>query len=555
MKGNLNSIWVVLGIIFIGALLWFGLGGGFGEEQEQFDSEYTDWEYAHAYDPYDKNPYGTFVLKELMDTGLAQVKLKLIQSHLDLDELMTQEKAIYMFIGHQNFMHEANVDKLLEFVAKGNTAFLSYHGIPYYLEHALFEDNIYTNGFYSGDKPTYVKVRNKKPHFIPFINENDTVDFYWNHFEENDFFETYDKIGTVEGKPDFIRVRYGDGYFYLHLNPYIFTNVNILEEEGLALVEEVFSQFSKGDVYWDVYSSNYHARDYFEKHSVIEFILNNRSLRWGFIILLIGVIIFGIFASKRYFTVIPIAKPNENTSLEFVETISRLYRSQGNNSDLIQIKLQNFQNFVSHHYFLDAKTMDKEFVFKLSQKSFIPEEAIEALIKKLQFGAESETVSNDYLIQTHKLLESFYTNAKGAKRRHEKIPGIKDLDLKLMRNSKVPLTIIIAGLLVLFFGVMLLTLAEGSGTLLLILGLFTSIFGYVLFSTPLIVIKEGELSYQLWVDRYQFNLLQLLRSEYDKENEIFQLFSSNDQLKIQLKDLSAKDRHKLIQTIRNIKLK
>ncbi|MCB0479385.1 MAG: DUF4350 domain-containing protein [Crocinitomicaceae bacterium] len=549
----MNIIWIIVGGLIIAALLWFGLGYGAGEGK--FDGDNTDWDYSNAFDPTDRNPYGTYVLKELMDSGIANVKLKMIQTHMDLDELRHKENAIYLFIGNESYMSNANVDKLLEFIAEGNTALLSTTGIPDYLEEALFDEYIYTNGFYSGEKTTYVRVKENQAHQIPFIKENDTVNFFWNHFEENDFFETYDKLGNVDGKTDFIRIKYGKGYFYLHLNPYVFTNVNILEEEGLILNEEIFSQLPKGDVYWDVYSTQFHSRDYYGKRSVIEFILNNESLRWAFIILLIGVAIFGLFASKRYFAVIPVVKQNENTSLEFVETISRLYRNQGDNADLVKIKLQNFRNYVSHYYYLDTKDLNGEFVFKLSQKSNIPEGKIEALVKKLEFGAKNDTISNEYLIETHKMLEDFYTNSQGAKRRHEKVIGTKDIELKLMRNSRLPLMIIGIGLIVIFLGVILLTTGVGLGTLLLLVGLFSSIFGYVLFSSPLIVIKSGELSYQKWVDRQQFNLYQLLTSHYDKENEIFELTSNNLKLKIDLKDLSAKDQSRLIQTIRNIKMK
>ncbi|MEZ4938485.1 MAG: hypothetical protein R2799_12925 [Crocinitomicaceae bacterium] len=549
----MNSIWIIVGVLFIGALLWFGLGGGFG--REEFNQENTDWDYSNGFDPTDKNPYGTFVLKELMDSGIAQIKLKMIQTRMDLDELRGEKNAIYLFIGHQSYMSDGNVDKLLEFVAQGNTAYISTQSIPIYLEHALFEDYIYTNGFYSGEKPTPIKIKNQEIHSIPFINENDTVDFYWNHFEEGDFFETYDMLGSVDGKTDFIRIRYGEGYFFLHLNPYVHTNVSILQEEGLLLTEEIFSQLPKGDVYWDVYSSNFHNQDYYEKRSVLEFILNNESLRWAFLILLIGVLIFGTFASKRYFSIIPVVKQNQNTSLEFVETISKLYRNQGDNADLIKIKLQNFKNFISHYYFLDSKKLDEEFKFKLAQKSNISEERIETLIKKLEFGASNDSISNEYLIDTHKKLEEFYSNCKGARRHHEKIPGVKEVDIKLMRGGKMPLSIIIAGALVLFLGIVFLTLGAGIGTLFILFGLFTAIFGYVLFSTPLIVVREGELSYQKWIDRKQFNLLQLQTSKYEKGNEIFELTSNNAQMKIDMRDLSAKDQQILVQTIRNIKLK
>ena len=137
MKGN-NNILIVVGALFLVALGWFGLGGGWGAD-ESFDEEYADWTYELGFNPSDKSPYGTYVLRELMDSGLAEVKLKLIETHLDLDKIGNKD-GIYMFIGHENYMNQANIEKLLECVSKGNQAFLSFHEIPDYIEHALFED-------------------------------------------------------------------------------------------------------------------------------------------------------------------------------------------------------------------------------------------------------------------------------------------------------------------------------------------------------------------------------------------------------------------------------
>ena len=100
MKGN-NIILIVVGALFLVALGWFGLGGGWGAD-ESFDEEYADWTYELGFNPSDKSPYGTYVLRELMDSGLAEVKLKLIETHLDLDKIGNKD-GIYMFIDYLIF--------------------------------------------------------------------------------------------------------------------------------------------------------------------------------------------------------------------------------------------------------------------------------------------------------------------------------------------------------------------------------------------------------------------------------------------------------------------
>lgn len=551
MKKHSNRIWILLGVVALAGMLWFGLG--LNQKQQQSEEEDTNWNYSQGFDPYDSNPYGTFVLKELMDTGFAQVKLKMIKSNLDIQELRKAENAIYLFVGHQNFMDDAQVDELLEFVAEGSTALLSFHKIPYYLEEALFEDGIVKNWMTNYAQSTQFIIGARPSHLIPFVWENDTSDFDWNYFEMDAFFSLIETLGTVQGKPDFIKIKYGKGAFLLHLNPYVFTNINLFNEEGLVLAEEIFNELPKGDVYWDIYSTTYNSRNYNEKHSVIEFILNNESLKWAFITLLLGVVIFGIFASKRYFKAIPIVQPNKNTSLEFVETISRLYRRQGDNSDLLKIKKENFQNFVSHHYFIQLKEFKAEFIFKLSQKSNIEETTLEKLVEKLESGASNKNVTNEYLIETHKMLEEFYLKCTGGKKTKEKTANLKDFELKLMRKSTVPLSIIGGAIGMLFIGLIFLTLGLGLGSFLILIGLLTAIFGYLLFATPIIYISEGKLTYKKGFKALQFDLKSLEFNKYNKEEESFELVNNKQELRIDLRDLSIKDQNRLINGIRNLK--
>lgn len=551
MNKGKSTIWLFLGVCILGLLFYFGLSNSNLNKEEP--ETFSDWSFQGAFDPFNKNPYGTFVLKELMDTGLVNVRLKMIKTGLDIESLKEVDSAIYLFVGGKNYMDSDQVDHLLSFVENGSTALLSFYQLPFKLEYALFEDGIILEIFNDQQKPTEFQLEGFNSHHFSFIRDNDTTEFEWYYFQEEDIFNPFQVLGTLKDQPNFIKVKYGKGSFYLHVNPYLFTNINLLEEEGLLYAEELFSFLPKGEVYWDIYSTTNNRSEFEEKRSEIEYILDNRSLRWAFFSLLIGAVIYGLFGIKRYFTSVAVLKPNENTSLTFVETISRLYRKQGTNTNLIQIKKENFQNFVTHYYFLPSVHLDANFRNKLAQKSNMPKEEIEEIIEKLEFGSKNQIISDQFVLELHKLLEDFYATCTGRIKKEEESVSIQELNLRIMRKSKEPLFIIGFGFILLFTGVFLLSLGSGIGVLGLIIGISIIAFGYYLFTSAYIKIENGRVSIFNGKKNREFCLSKLESTHYDQNLKVFTLNGRLETCEIPLGKISLKDQDILIKAIRNLK--
>ena len=80
--------------------------------------------------------------------------------------------------------------------------------------------------------------------------------------------------------------------------------------------------------------------------SPLRFILRNPPLRYAWYIFLVGFLVFIIFHAKRKQRIIPIIKPLENTSVEFVRSIGNLYLNEGDAKDMMQKKVTYFLNKV-----------------------------------------------------------------------------------------------------------------------------------------------------------------------------------------------------------------
>ncbi|MCB0572799.1 MAG: hypothetical protein KDC66_23685 [Phaeodactylibacter sp.] len=105
-------------------------------------------------------------------------------------------------------------------------------------------------------------------------------------------------------------------------------------------------------------------------------------------------------------------EPNTNTSLEFLSTIGRLYFLQNNHRQLALQQIKLWQGHLREHYFLQTREMDKAFVEKLANKSEIPEDAINKILLLCRNIQSSNFVSENTLIEFHRLLDDFYKNSK-----------------------------------------------------------------------------------------------------------------------------------------------
>ena len=143
-----------------------------------------------TYDPADKGPYGTYMLKELLDTtGLFGNFLELND---DLEEILEDAEDvndIYFFVGGENHLSDSSTNYLLDFIRRGNTGFISTEEFPYPLLNLITIDpeKVFTERVV--DSSQYFKFYNSnfqgKRYKFDFINNVNIECFqslYHGHF-------------------------------------------------------------------------------------------------------------------------------------------------------------------------------------------------------------------------------------------------------------------------------------------------------------------------------------------------------------------------------------
>lgn len=230
----------------------------------------------------------------------------------------------------------------------------------------------------------------------------------------NNYITAYDSARTTvlgynqDGKTNFIRIKIGEGYLYLNSNPTAFTNYQLLSGNNSEYIFKCLSYLPVASTVWD----EYHKPGGMLVGSELAYILNDRALRLAWYILLFGVLVYFIFKGKRRQRVIPIVEPPKNTSLEFIETVGRLYFVKHDHRGIARKRFIFFLDYLRTRYFVDTSVRDGKLIEEVSKKSGIAERTVAALFKVAGNLEKVNYISQEDLQQFNRQIEYFYKNCR-----------------------------------------------------------------------------------------------------------------------------------------------
>lgn len=427
---NKRVIWLIgVGLLLLVLLGWLLSGNQY------------DW--RETYDPDSKDPYGTSLLSSILSDYYPEQELHIIRDSFVADlppSTGDSAQANYVFTGAAMYLRPSDVERLLEFVANGNQAVIATRILPFDLMFELyFEecDSIWWDGLSSVNDSTinvnfeHTNLRTSRGTPYAFHSRSGPEAYEWKYFEDFYFCDLQEGLVPIGKMNDslinFAQRPYGQGNFYLHSTPLAFTNYYMLEEKNLEYIDRVFSHLQEGPIYWDEYSGvsermGMAANDrsmYGDNHrrtlsseSPLQFILSKPALTWAWYILLVGILLYILFLSRRRQRVIPVMGKNVNTSLEFLSTIGHLYFLQNNHKELALQKMQYFRNFVREKYQIQGLNLDEEYKKRLVQRSEVDPETINKVLLMHDNIKGASIVTENTLIEFHQAMEQFYRHCK-----------------------------------------------------------------------------------------------------------------------------------------------
>ncbi len=307
---------------------------------------------------------------------------------------------------------ESDTRALLEFVEKGNCAFISAQSIT-----GIFADSLnikikigyYEEAFSAED----IKAGPKKDSiYLMLLNSrlNTNNKKYW--YREGTvtgFFASFDTLATTvlgknsQGEVNFIRVKFGAGNFLISTTPLAYTNYNLLFANNSEYIASSFSYLPIRDTYWDEYYKNYNVKD----SNSLRFVTSQPPLKWAFYLALIGSIGYIVFEAKRRQRIIPIVEPPKNSTVEFVSTIGRLYFQNGSHKDIGMKRIYYFLEHIRTNYYITTTVFDQSFIDKISERSGFDKTKVVQLFSLIQHFQNTSSVSQSDLMELNKRMEEF----------------------------------------------------------------------------------------------------------------------------------------------------
>jgi len=366
-----------------------------------------DHDWTVTFNIRDKNPFGGFVLNELI--GDIFPENRVAHSYATIYELYDTIKAPVNFLSLSTSFHaeRADIDALLKNVYEGGHAFISTEWLYGPLADTLsmnFSDYYWEGNFsFTMNKEDTATLAFTNPSLqssAVFRFPRNSIRHYIQEFDSLNA----RVIATNDlGLPITVSIPWGKGRVIINSTPMVFTNAYILPGDNPDFTALSLSVLPKADLVWTEY---YHLGRA-EVQTPLRFILTTEPLAWAYYLTIGSVLLFMFFEAQRKQRIIPVIKPLANTSVEFVTTIGNLYLHNGDHKDIAEKRIAYFLERVRTKYWLNTQKLDEEFAMALARRSGISREIVDEILSQMRHVQSRSSISAEELKSLNQVLEKF----------------------------------------------------------------------------------------------------------------------------------------------------
>ena len=366
-----------------------------------------------SYTDTDKIPFGCYVLYNELPTLFKNTDIQAVYDNTydALNQVDSTQGSGFIFINNFIYFDEEETHKLLDYVKKGNTAFIAssdFGGVlsdtlnlgvlsDYGLDEEKAELNL-THTDFKGESYEY----SRGMLYTRFTSMDTLESKVLGHIK-------FTRRNVLQNAPDeyidapnFIETQFGKGRFLLNTTPQAYTNYYVLGKNQ-KYVAQTLSYLSKEKIYWD----NYKKSGRVVVTSPMRFVLTQSGLKWAYYLTMGALLLFVIFRAKREQRIIPVIKPLENSSVEFARTVGALYYQNRDFTDLIHKKITFFLSYLRNKYYLDISDISDKTVLELSAKTGKNKEEVKRLLELIVTLKNKNVHTEEDSIKLDKIITDF----------------------------------------------------------------------------------------------------------------------------------------------------
>lgn len=369
-----------------------------------------------SYTTTDKIPFGTYVFFDLFkDTLEAKIEEINVPPFEKLKD--STFSGTYFFVNNNVSFDKTEMELLLSWTEKGNTAFIAanYHSSALLDTLHLKEGTAFLfNNFNTESLLNLVNenLSEEKPFYLD-------KDVHITYFREIDTLKTTvlgvtqafnDTLSITKPLINFVRIPFGKGKIYLHNQPEVFTNYFLLKDDNVKYTQNVLSYLDTDNtIYWD----NYYKSGKKIAVSPLHVLFANKYLKWAYYFVLIGVFLFILFEGKRKQRPIPVIKPLTNKSYEYTQTIAGMYLDKKDHKEIAKKQILLFLEFIRTRLRLPTEKIDKRFIQSVASRSNSSEEDVTFIFSEIDRIHKKPQIPKEELEILYKNIKNFKTKLDG----------------------------------------------------------------------------------------------------------------------------------------------
>ena len=373
----------------------------------------------------DKQPMGGFVFKYLAKKSFINDD---ISTNINSFEkwhyrfLTDQENTtgnVYFIVAPRLLTYKDEALAMADFVETGNTLYVAANYFdPFFLEQ--FSLSLHDDLSILSTRAAF-KMRDTKKHLTDSIIFNPrSFSFFFYPLQKSfsaDSSKQFEVLGLNDfGSPDLIRIIHGKGQLIIMTNVQACTNYFLLTQSNhkYALASFSYLPNEPNSIYWDDFYRRYTTRTA-EGKSIFSALLSIPSLMYTFwIIVAIAAtwIITNIFRKQR---IIPIRQANVNSSIEFTQTIARLYYNKKDNRNIALKMIAYLQDHVRNKYFINYTGINETFGQVLAAKTGLAPARMQALVDTIYQVQHNGTTDDSTLLILNEQIQEVMKTSQSLK--------------------------------------------------------------------------------------------------------------------------------------------
>jgi hypothetical protein len=362
----------------------------------------------------DKNPFGgNIAFRQIKDRyAYNTIEIKK-QNFSDTwhDMSYGDGKSLYICITKNLFLDDNSLDAMMQYVNSGNDLFIAAN----YIEDELLDKiQIREHNRYNESLSSPINFMDTTSVKSP-VDIKKTFNYFYlpisNNFAGISDTEHTKILGTNQnGEPNFIVYFNGKGKLFLHCEPRAFSNYFLLQNDNHQYLQNAFSYVRPNPthLYWDDYYNKLVYKPSDKAFSAFSEILKYPALARAFWLAISLLLLYVFFGGKRRQRKIAVIKPNENSTVNFAETVGLLYLQKKDNKNIATKMIMYFNETIRNNYFLNTNNINEVFLNTLSRKSGVALPKVESLYRAI-YHAQSSIQIDDFQLQSlNNQIQSFY---------------------------------------------------------------------------------------------------------------------------------------------------